>query len=462
MTERFELIEEIGRGAMGVVWKARDNERGKFVAIKMLRDLHADDREYIERFGREVDLARSVKSPHVVRIRGYGVRQTVPFVVMEFVAGQSLRSRISERGPFPPAHARDLLAQIADALTAVHAVGIVHRDVKASNVLLTEDGVAKLTDFGIARGGDNRGPTRSGSLLGTPAYMAPEGPIDTRSDLYSLGVVYYEMLSGVLPFTSTNYQEVILAHVSETPDLTRLPATERGLTGWLMSKNPAGRPQSAAALLASLRSNSAGSTRAPAGNQPPSAARPPARPDASAVASRDGSPPRSLTPTRAPTATPSAPSPGTPTRPPGTPPWPPAPQAQPPAWAPGWRPYDAAGRPIPPPRVPNRDKEATRIALVVGLIAALAIGAVVLLAAVSSRSGAATGSSAPLVSSQGSSSGSAMGLIVLMVVGVGAVAVAVTVAMARSRGAAARKPGPGPDRRGAPPNPPGPGGQRRE
>jgi serine/threonine-protein kinase len=457
MTERFELLEEVGRGAMGVVWKARDNERGKFVAIKMLRDLHADDREYIERFGREVDLARSVKSPHVVRIRGYGVRQTVPFVVMEFVAGQSLRSRISERGPFPPAHARDLLAQIADALTAVHAVGIVHRDVKASNVLLTEDGVAKLTDFGIARGGDNRGPTRSGSLLGTPAYMAPEGPIDTRSDLYSLGVVYYEMLSGVLPFTSTNYQEVILAHVSEVPDLARLPATERGLTGWLMSKNPAGRPQSAAALLASLRSNSAGSARAPAGNQQPAGARPNARPESAALASRDGSPPRSLTPTRAPTATPPPPNPGTPTRPPTTPPWPPAPQAQPPAWAPGWRPYDAAGRPIPPPRVPNRDKEATRIALVVGLIAALAIGTVVLLAAVSSGS-TTNGSGASPMPSGASSSGSAMGLIVLMVVGVGAVAVAVTVAMARSRGAAARKPGPGPDRRDAPPNPPGPGG----
>ena len=461
MTERFELIEEIGRGAMGVVWKARDNERGKFVAIKMLRDLHADDREYIERFGREVDLARSVKSPHVVRVRGYGVRQTVPFVVLEFVAGQSLRARISERGPLQPSQARDLLAQIADALTAVHAVGIVHRDVKASNVLLTEDGVAKLTDFGIARGGDNRGPTRSGSLLGTPAYMAPEGPIDARSDLYSLGVVYYEMLTGVLPFTSTNYQEVILAHVSEAPDMTRLPATERGLTGWLMSKNPAGRPQSAAALLGSLRSNSAGSTRAP-DRQPPGA-RPNARPDSGPAASRDGSPPRLLTPTRPPTAIPPPPppnpSPGTPTRAPGTPPWPPSPPPQPQVWAPAWRPYDAAGNPIPPPRVPNRDQEATKIALIVGGIAALAIGAVVLLAAASS--GSTAPSSAPLTSS-GSGSGSALGLIVLMVVACGAVAIAVTLAMARARSAASKNQPPPPYLRGGPPYPPGPGAQRRD
>jgi serine/threonine-protein kinase len=460
MTERFELIEEVGRGAMGVVWKARDNERGKFVAIKMLRDLHADDREYIERFGREVDLARSVKSPHVVRIRGYGVRQTVPFVVMEFVAGQSLRSRISERGTFPPAQARDLLAQIADALTAVHAVGIVHRDVKASNVLLTEDGVAKLTDFGIARGGDNRGPTRSGSLLGTPAYMAPEGPIDARSDLYSLGVVYYEMLSGVLPFTSTNYQEVILAHVSETPDLARLPATERGLTGWLMSKNPAGRPQSAAALLASLRSNSAGSTRAPAGNQQPFIPRPPARPAASAVASLDGSPPRSLTPTRPPTATPSPPNRGTPTRPPGMPPWPPAPQAQPPAWAPAWRPYDPSRVPAPPQGSQGRGQQTLVVGLVISVFAALAIGAGLLLAASLSNSAASGSATAP---SPGSSSGAALALIAIMVVAVGAVAVTVALVMSRTRSAATRKPGPpGPYRPLPPPNPRGPGGQRRD
>jgi serine/threonine-protein kinase len=261
MTERFELIEEAGRGAMGVVWKAFDRERNKFVAIKMLRDLHLDDPEYVERFAREVDLARSVKSPHVVRVRGYGVRQSVPFVVLEFVPGQSLRGIIVERGPFQPAAARDLLAQVTEALSAVHAVGIVHRDVKASNVLLTAEGVAKLTDFGIARGRDAKGPTQRGSLLGTPAYMAPEGPVDARSDMYSLGVLYYELLSGVLPFASTHYQEVLRAHVETMPDLTRLPASERGLTGWLLSKSPAERPQSAAALLVALKPSGAGASK---------------------------------------------------------------------------------------------------------------------------------------------------------------------------------------------------------
>jgi serine/threonine-protein kinase len=136
----------------------------------------------------------------------------------------------------------------------VHAAGIVHRDVKASNVLLTDDGVAKLTDFGIARAAESSAPTRSGSLVGTPAYMAPEGPVDTRSDLYSLGVLFYELLTGAVPFGGTNYQEVILAHVQQNPDLTQVPASERGLAGWLLSKNPSERPQSAQLLLDSMRS----------------------------------------------------------------------------------------------------------------------------------------------------------------------------------------------------------------
>jgi len=399
MTERFELLEEVGHGAMGVVWKARDNERRKIVAIKMLRDVHLDDAEYVERFAGEVDLARSVRSPHVVRVRGYGVRQSVPFVVLEFVAGQSLRARIIENGPFAPAEARDLLAQVAEALAAVHSVGIVHRDVKASNVLLTDDGVAKLTDFGIARGRDPRGSTQMGSLLGTPAYMAPEGPVDARSDLYSLGVLYYEMLAGVLPFNSTNYHEVIRAHVEKSPDLTQLPAGERGLTGWLMSKKPSERPATAEVLLASLRSGGVGPIRTALAGV--------ATPDVGATAAPGPHPTLTSTPTRAP------------------------------ALATSW-PRSAPYLPTPQRGVVAQGQPSGIAAAVLTAVAVLAIGAVVALAAASGT----PASGAPSTPSQSSSADTPT--LLIAVLGLAVVAVAVTVALvvsrsrARGRGRAAR------------------------
>ena len=252
MGERFDLQEPIGRGAMGVVWRARDTATGGTVAVKLLRGLHADDPEYVARFAREVELARRVHSPYVVRVLGYGARQGIPYVVLEYVPGSSLRARLAQHGPYAPREARSILVQVAQGLSAVHQAGVVHRDVKASNVLVTDDGVAKLTDFGIARAPDASGQTGTGTLLGTPAYMAPEGPRDVRSDLYSLGVLYYELLAGALPFAGTSYQEVLLAHVRQHPDLTRIPPSERELGGWLLAKDPDARAQDAAELLAAL------------------------------------------------------------------------------------------------------------------------------------------------------------------------------------------------------------------
>jgi len=438
MTERFELLEEVGRGAMGVVWKARDNERGKIVAVKMLRDLHADDPEYIERFAREVDLARSVRSPHVVRVRGYGAREGAPFVVLEFVPGRSLRAHIAERGPFPPAEARGLLAQITEALAAVHAAGIVHRDVKASNVLLTEDGIAKLTDFGIARGRDPRGSTQKGSLLGTPAYMAPEGPVDARSDLYSLGVLYYELLSGALPFTSTNYHEVIRAHVETKPDLTRLPSSERGLTGWLLSKNPSERPRSAEALLASLRSSSAGSIRTPADKGSTSVLRSTRGLDDGAATRRGSIWTRSPTPTPTPTPTPM-----------------PTPTTGPTRW-----PEKATHWPTPQLRARPGDRRAVRAALAVGLVSLLTVGVVVFLAAGAGGSPATPGPVATqTAAAQGGSTGVSSALVAVAVLAASAVAITATLVMSRARAMAARDPGStSPNPRGSRPNLPKPGG----
>jgi serine/threonine-protein kinase len=324
-----------------------------------------------------------------------------------------LRAHIAERGPFPPAEARDLLAQIAEALAAVHAAGIVHRDVKASNVLLTEDGVAKLTDFGIARGRDPKGSTRAGSLLGTPAYMAPEGPVDARSDLYSLGVLYYELLSGALPFTSTNYHEVIRAHVETKPDLTRLPSSERGLTGWLMSKNPSERPRSAAILLAALRSAGTGA-RTPADNRSTSSPSPTGTLDHGVAATRGGSSTRSTTHTPTPTPTPT------------------------PATASSGRSYRSTLWPTPRPQRSRGDRQAVNAALAVGLMSLVAIAAVVFLAAGSSGPGPTPGPVEPLTAPASGGSGGSLALVAVAFLAIGAIAIAATLAMSRARSVAAR------------------------
>jgi serine/threonine-protein kinase len=186
MTERFTLLTELGRGGMGVVWKARDEETGQIVALKLLREVYAEDADYVTRFERELELAKRIHSPNVVGVLGFGVRDGTPCLALEYVDGPSLRERLADHGPYPWAEARPLLAQIAQGLAYAHAAGVIHRDLKPSNVLIGSDGIAKLADFGIAKGLDLTRVTGTSTMLGTPAYLAPEGPADSRSDLYSL------------------------------------------------------------------------------------------------------------------------------------------------------------------------------------------------------------------------------------------------------------------------------------
>jgi serine/threonine protein kinase len=245
MTERFTLLTELGRGGMGVVWKARDEETGQIVAFKLLREMYAEDPDYLARFERELELARRIDSAHVVKVLGFGVRKKVPYLALEFIDGPSLHDALVKHGPYGWPEARALMVQIAQGLADAHAAGVIHRDVKPSNVLIGPDGVAKLTDFGIARGLDLERMTATSTMLGTPAYLAPEGPKDARSDLYSLGIIGYQLLVGSPPFVGQTYQEVLLAHLRDAPDLTRLPSEVRPIIGWLLAKDPAQRPRNA-------------------------------------------------------------------------------------------------------------------------------------------------------------------------------------------------------------------------
>jgi serine/threonine protein kinase len=257
MTERFTLLAKIGRGGMGVVWRARDEETGQIVALKLLHSAYADDPEYVTRFERELELARRIKSPNVVGVIGYGVREGTPYLALEYVDGPSLRERLASHGPYSWSETKALLTQIAKGLADAHAAGVVHRDIKPSNILIGSDGVAKIADFGIARGLDLTRVTGTSTLLGTPAYLPPEGPQDERSDLYSLGIVAYELLAGVPPFEGSTYAEVLMAHVRVPPDLDRLPVEARPIVGWLLAKEPKDRPQSADELIGVIESRQA-------------------------------------------------------------------------------------------------------------------------------------------------------------------------------------------------------------
>src|ERR1035437_836180 len=253
MTERFTLLSELGRGGMGIVWKARDEESGQVVALKLLRETYAEDPDYVTRFERELELAQRIHSRNVVQVLGFGVREGTPYLALEYIDGPSLRERLATHGPYTWPEAKPLLTQIAQGLADAHAAGVIHRDLKPSNVLIGSDGVAKIADFGIAKGLDLTRVTGTSTLLGTPAYLAPEGPSDERSDLYSLGVIAYELLAGVVPFEGRTYQEVILRHVRAAPALDRLTKEARKTVGWLLAKDPNKRPQRAGELLAALQ-----------------------------------------------------------------------------------------------------------------------------------------------------------------------------------------------------------------
>lgn len=264
MTERFELLQELGRGGMGVVWKARDQETGEIVALKLVHSIYADDPDYVSRLEREVDIAKKVTSPNVMKVLGFGLRENVPFVAMEYIDGKSLRERLKQDGPFRSwDEVKPIAIGLTRALQAVHAADVIHRDIKPSNVMLERDGTVKLIDFGIARATDLTRLTGPQTTMGTAAYMAPDSEASAQSDLYGLGCVLFELMTGAPPFEGDSQQHIVLRHIQEEPNLERLPAPARRSVGWLLEKDPRRRPPNAAEFLAVLQGASSVPPRAP-------------------------------------------------------------------------------------------------------------------------------------------------------------------------------------------------------
>src|SRR5918992_2797477 len=217
---RYELEELVGTGGMSSVWRARDALLERKVALKILDPRYSDDEEYVVRFEREARAVARLAHPNIVTILDRGKDRDRQFIVFEYVDGQTLKQIVDARGPLPIDEVVRLALEVARGLAYAHESGIVHRDVKPQNVLLNGDGHAKVTDFGIARSLDvERGVTQTGTVLGTSNYIAPEQASGERpgveSDVYSLGCVLFELLTGEVPFPGDNFVSVALQHLNE-------------------------------------------------------------------------------------------------------------------------------------------------------------------------------------------------------------------------------------------------------
>ncbi len=218
MPECFDLLEKLGAGGMGTVWKARHRDTGQLVALKLLHEQYATDPEMVTRFEREVEITRRIDSPYVVKMLGYGQLEGRPYACMEYVPGEPLRSVIKRVGPMRWQETQRVLRQVALGLQAAHEAGIIHRDVKPSNILIAPGGVAKLVDFGIARAADMTALTGPATIRGTAAYTAPEGEHSPATDLYALGCTAYEMLAGEQPFIGDSPAQILIKHLRDVPD----------------------------------------------------------------------------------------------------------------------------------------------------------------------------------------------------------------------------------------------------
>jgi eukaryotic-like serine/threonine-protein kinase len=268
---RYQVVRKLGAGGMANVYLAEDQELGRHVAIKILNDRHANDEQFVERFRREAKNAAALSHPNIVSIYDRGEAEGTYYIAMEYLDGRSLKELILSRGPAPLNVAIEYARQILSALRFAHRHGIVHRDIKPHNVLVDAEGRVKVTDFGIARAGASQ-MTEAGSIVGTAQYLSPEQArgtaVDQRSDLYSLGIVLYELVTGTLPFNGDTPVEIAMKHLSQTPELPsslrpELPHELDLVVTRALAKDPDERYQSAEEMDADLERLSRGAAVSP-------------------------------------------------------------------------------------------------------------------------------------------------------------------------------------------------------
>jgi len=251
VARRYELEELVGSGGMSSVFRARDRVLERAVALKVLHRQLADNEEYVERFRREAQMVAGLVHHNIVTVIDRGADDGQPFIVFEYVGGENLKQLVEREGPLPVERALELAIQIAHGLAFAHENGYIHRDVKPQNVLLNGNGEAKVTDFGIARSLDvHRGVTQTGAVLGTSEYIAPEQAqgehVDERTDVYSLGILLYELLTGKLPFTGENFVAMAMQHINEPAPLASqqrhgIPARLDAAVARALAKRPEDR-----------------------------------------------------------------------------------------------------------------------------------------------------------------------------------------------------------------------------
>ena len=253
LDQRYELLERVGGGGMADVYKAQDRLLDRPVAVKILHAQFQSDEEFIEKFHREAQAAARLSHPNIVNIYDVGASGDDHYIVMEYVPGRTLKELIQQRGHLAPEEALTITGEIAEALAHAHAHGLVHCDIKPHNILMINGQTAKVADFGIARAVTESTMTYSGNVIGSVHYFSPEQAkgtmITPKSDVYSLGVVLYEMLTGELPFTGENPVSIAMKHLQDEPTPVRridpdIPPVVEALVSRMMAKDPAMRPSS--------------------------------------------------------------------------------------------------------------------------------------------------------------------------------------------------------------------------